>query len=166
MSHATNPSEQAVRRFAQLGMPGVVADVLPVDVELAPLRALELVQEHGAVAVVAFGLQSGRSSVMVERLAVNLYEHGGSSRALTPRGPVAYWSTLPVVDIRNAIRDAGLDCELSLSAGAFVCNALLYRALEAGVPAAFVHLPEGLSAEDGTQVVAAAVSAIDSPVPA
>lgn len=53
----------------------------------------------------------------------------------------------------------GEPCELSLSAGLYVFNALRYRALEAGLPAGFVHLPPGLDAETGARVVAAAVRA-------
>jgi pyroglutamyl-peptidase len=136
-----------------------------VDVELGPLTALELVGTHGSPALLAFGLDASRTSVMVERLAVNLYEHGDSRRPLTPRGPAAYWSTLPVDEIREAVRDVGVACELSLSAGAFVCNAVLFRALEAGIPTAFVHLPADLDPEQGAQVVAAAVSVVDANVP-
>lgn len=129
--------------------------MLPVDVELGPLAALELVASLGAVGLIVFGFDASRSAVMVERLAVNLYEHGAVSRPLTPRGPAAMWATLPALPVRDAVRELGIPCEMSLSAGAFVSNATLYRALEAGLAALVVHLPSGLSAEDGARVIQA-----------
>lgn len=140
-------------------MRDVVTAILPVDVDLGPLRALQLLAEHGATRLLAFGLDASRDSVMVERLAVNLYEHERDSRPLTPRGPAAIWSTLPVHGLRDAVAATGQACGVSLSAGAFVCNAVLYRALEAGVPTAFVHLPAALDEKAGARVVAAAASA-------
>jgi pyrrolidone-carboxylate peptidase len=39
------------------------------------------------------------------------------------------------------MRAAGLSAKISRDAGDYLCNALLWTALESGVPAVFVHVP-------------------------
>ncbi len=53
------------------------------------------------------------------------------------------FATLPVKRIAAAIRDAGIPSEVSMSAGTFVCNHVLYSALQAnpGRRVGFVHVP-------------------------
>ncbi len=59
-------------------------------------------------------------------------------------GPAARFSTLPVKRLVDELIAEGLPARLSLSAGAYVCNHVLYTALGAIGPnaiAGFVHLP-------------------------
>ena len=64
---------------------------------------------------------------------------------IDPQGPAAYFATLPVRDMVNAIRSVGLPATLSYSAGAFVCNDLLYSLLhhfrDNDLPIGFIHVP-------------------------
>ena len=47
---------------------------------------------------------------------------------------MAYWSTLPIKAMQAALRKAGIACEISNTAGTYVCNAVFYALMRrAGV---------------------------------
>ena len=62
-----------------------------------------------------------------------------------PQGPAAYFSTLPLEALHDALEREGLPVEYSLSAGGYLCNAAFYLARHAlgarAVPCGFVHMP-------------------------
>lgn len=66
-----------------------------------------------------------------------------------PGGPAAYFTTLPLKAMQQAILEAGVPAELSLTAGAFLCNQVAYLLLHhlatqpgiGSIPAGFIHLP-------------------------
>lgn len=104
-------------------------------------------------AILCVGQAGGRAAVTPELVAINLrYGRIADNAGVSPmdepvvsNGPAAYFSTLPVRAMAQAVADAGLPGQVSYSAGAFVCNDLLYTVLHryAGTPvrAAFVHVP-------------------------
>lgn len=104
-------------------------------------------------AVICVGQAGGRTAITPERVAVNLRDAripdnaGNQPRdeAVEPQGPAAYFSTLPVRQMTEVIRSAGIPAALSLSAGAFVCNDLFYLLMHSlagsGVPGGFIHVP-------------------------
>lgn len=133
----------------------VVAERLPVtfsEVRSLLARALE---RHAPDVVVGLGLAAGRPHVSIERVGVNLAlaripdNEGAQPRdvPLAPGRPDAHLATLPIADLLRA-DERLLD---SLSAGAYVCNAVLFHLLDLvalGAPgtervraAGFVHVP-------------------------
>ncbi len=66
---------------------------------------------------------------------------------IVPGGPAAYFSTLPIRAMAEAIRRAGVPAAISNTAGTFVCNHLMYGVLHAleseglHIPAGFMHVP-------------------------
>ena len=60
-------------------------------------------------------------------------------------GPAAYFATVPVEKMSQAIREAGIPATVSNSAGAFVCNDVLYSLLHhyagAATRVGFLHVP-------------------------
>ena len=64
---------------------------------------------------------------------------------IVAEGPAAYFSTLPVKAMVQAIRAAGVPAELSHTAGTYVCNHLMYGILhhlrDSHTRAGFVHVP-------------------------
>ena len=64
---------------------------------------------------------------------------------IDPSGPDAYFTTLPVRELADAVKAAGVPASLSLSAGTFVCNHIFYELQNAlagtGVRSGFVHVP-------------------------
>lgn len=147
----------------------LVTAVLPVSFVRAGTALEALLEQHAPDVAVGVGLAAGRARPGLERLAVNLCdaripdEDGDrpADRPVLPGGPLARRTTLPVKATLRRLRGSGVDVELSMTAGTFVCNAVFYRsaawAAEAsGRRSGFVHVPAtdvGVSA----RVVRAAV---------
>lgn len=128
-------------------------DVLTVPVTFADSHAVVLPHIAGHDAVVMLGQAKGRKGLTVERVAINvddasMPDNAGDAptdRPIIPDGPAAYFSTLPVKAIVNAIRNKNLPASVSNSAGTYVCNHLMYSVLHAlreeDIPAGFIHVP-------------------------
>jgi pyroglutamyl-peptidase len=152
-----NPSQQVVQTLTAQGLPGaeLVTAVLPVEARSAPAQLSHLLAEHRPDWCMMLGLADGRSALSFERVAINLCDfripdNAGDQHCDTPiaaGGPDAYFATLPLRDMVAAVRECGIPAELSLSAGAFLCNMVMYSALHAVQQQAletrcgFVHLP-------------------------
>ncbi|MBB3156578.1 pyroglutamyl-peptidase [Microbacterium proteolyticum] len=151
---ATNPSGDAVNAVAAgwRGPERLVVEVLPVAFDEAAVRLRALIADHRPDIVVATGLAGGRSHVTPERVAINLADaripdNDGAQPVDLPvvsGGPAAHFATIPVKAIAAAVADAGIPSAVSHSAGTFVCNHVMFTALDAatpGVRAGFVHVP-------------------------
>jgi pyroglutamyl-peptidase len=152
-----NPSALAVRALHGKRIAGhrVVASVLPCvfGQSITALKALLLA--HRPALIVCVGQAGGRVGISIERIAVNLDDaplpdNAGQMRHNTPvvpNGPSAYFSTLPVQAMLAALQRAGTPCELSSSAGHFVCNHVFYALMhllakkKSAVRGGFVHVP-------------------------
>lgn len=103
--------------------------------------------------VISVGQAGGRDAVTPERITVNIRDARIPDNAgnqphgefVAPGGPAAYFSTLPVEAMAQAIRDAGIPATVSNSAGAYVCNDVMYSLLHAfagsRVKCGFIHVP-------------------------
>lgn len=159
---STNPSGDAVRAVAA-GWDGdahLISEVLPVTFGSAGGRLRELIAMHCPAIVLAVGLASGHPALRFERLAVNLRDaripdNAGNQpidTAVVAHGQPALFTTLPVKAMARAVAGAGIPVELSLTAGAFVCNDVFYQALHAAEPgtrAGFLHVPWDTEHADG-----------------
>ena len=106
-------------------------------------------------AVINVGQAGGRACVTVEKVAINLADAGIPDNAgdspqdepLEEDGPDAYFSTLPVRAMVENVKSHGLPCEISYSAGTYVCNSVMYRVLHLAarsypnMKAGFIHVP-------------------------
>ena len=106
-------------------------------------------------AVLCVGQAGGRAAITPERVAINLMDaripdNDGAQPADVPiraDGPAAYFATLPVRAIDEAIRAAGVPCAVSYSAGCYVCNFVMYTLLDhlaqtaPDVLGGFIHVP-------------------------
>ena len=137
--------------------------------------------------VLSIGQAGGRFEVTPERVAINvddarIPDNEGNQPLNQPifeDGEPAYFATLPVKAIVEAIQAEGLPASLSNSAGTFVCNHIMYGVLyhisKMGKPirAGFIHVPftpeqvakrptpaPSLSAVDICRALEAAVAAI------
>jgi pyroglutamyl-peptidase len=152
---AHNPSGEAVELVAGSwsGPAQLVTAVLPVSFAEAAAQLEALIAEVDPDVVIATGLAGGRSAVSVERVAVNLQDaripdNAGAQPVdteIVTGGDAALFTSLPAKQIAAAIAEAGIPSELSMSAGAFVCNDVFYRiaqwAASNGRSAGFIHLP-------------------------
>ena len=106
-------------------------------------------------AVLCIGQAGGRASLTPERVAINqddarIPDNQGNQPIDTPirlDGQAAYFSTLPVKAMVQAIKEEGLPATVSNTAGTFVCNHLMYQALYLAdkkfphMRAGFMHIP-------------------------
>ncbi len=151
---AVNPAWQAVQL-----LPDKIADFEIHKLEIPTVfgRAAETVTEaagqlHPDV-ILCIGQAGGRSAITPERIAVNIRDARISDNAgnqpqgefCIPEGDAAYFATVPVIEIAQAIQAAGISAVVSNSAGAFVCNdtlyCLLHRYAGTETKVGFIHVP-------------------------
>ena len=149
-----NPSWEAVCRLPErIGNLRLVKQQLPTVYGRAAELAVTKAEEISPDAIVCIGQAGKRAAVTPEVIGINLREARIADNAgvlltntpIDPQGPAAYFATLPVRDMADAIRAADLPAALSYSAGAFVCNDLLYSLLHrfrhTDLPIGFIHVP-------------------------
>ena len=147
-----NPSWEVARRLdgKTIGNLGIKAMRLPVSIGPAIRRLAGSIDKMSPAVVLGLGQAGGRTMISIERVAINLFSNdetgGGRSRPVIAGGPDAYFSRLPLDRMLPTLQRAGIPAMLSLSAGAFVCNAVMYASLHAlrrrpAIPSGFIHLP-------------------------
>lgn len=152
-----NPSQMLVKELTQTKNQDIqlLGAILPVDQEQGPKALLEAVDSYQPNVVLCFGLAMGRAKISLERVALNLMDYripDNAGNQVTDQpivlgGPAAYFSTLPIRTIYEALIKFGIPAELSLSAGAYLCNQVFYALLhnisihQKPIQAGFVHLP-------------------------
>lgn len=172
-----NPSWMAVERLPdQIGECVLCKLQIPTVFGKAAAAVLEIARQFCPDTILCIGQAGGRAAVTPERIGVNIRDAripdnaGNQPRGefVDSSGPAAYFSTLPVEAMAQAIRDAGVDATVSNSAGAFVCNDVLYSLLHhydgTAVRVGFVHVPylpeQGAPSMELAQIVRALESAI------
>ncbi len=183
-----NPAQEAVRLVPdQLGQICVVKRTVPTVFRKSIAAVASAIEQELPDAVLCIGQAGGRYGLTLERVAINLddaaiADNEGNQpidQAIYPDGAPAYFSTLPVKAMAEAIREAGLPASVSNSAGTFVCNHLMYGVLYTlemyypGVRGGFLHVPFAMSQvvrrtvpapamnlEDMARGIAAAIQAI------
>ena len=135
----------------------VVAAQLPTVFGQSLQRLQSLLQEHQPSITLCLGLAGGRAALSIERIGININDaripdNRGAQPIDTPvqaGGPAAYFASLPIKAMLRAVQRAGVPCEVSQTAGTFVCNHVLYGlmhllaqgAAPLGARGGFVHVP-------------------------
>lgn len=151
---AINPSWEAVSRLPdQVGEYALCKLMIPTVFEVAAEKILEQALIFQPDVIISVGMAGGRSAVTPERIAVNIRDaripdNSGAQPVgefVDPQGPAAYFATIPVVKMAEAIQNQGIPATVSNSAGAFVCNDVMYTLLntyrDTPVRAGFIHVP-------------------------
>lgn len=143
---------------------------LPVSFKRVGAVLQEVLSERQPDVLVMLGQKGSGKSIDIERIAVNLMhtensDNDGYSPDEMPicrSGEAAYFSNLPVKDLRDSILKEGIVAKVSNSAGLYVCNCTYYNALktikELNLPtkAVFVHVPK-ISEEFPAEKLAGAI---------
>ena len=133
-----NPSWEAVRALPERILEYELTKLrLPVVFGEAAKIAIAEAEKIRADVVLCIGQAGGRAEVCPELVGINLKnasipDNEGNQpkdEPIAEGGDAAYFSTLPVRKIADAISAAGIPARLSYSAGAYVCNELLYSLL-------------------------------------
>ncbi len=153
---SVNPAYEAVKL-----LPDTIAGAQLIKLEIPTVftKSIQVVKDavktYRPDMVINVGQAGGRACVTVEKVAINLAEAGIPDNAgeephdesLEADGPDAYFSTLPVTKMVQNVKAHGLPCEVSYSAGTYVCNSIMYRVLYLaakeypGMKAGFIHVP-------------------------
>ena len=149
-----NPSWMAVSQLPDtVGGFTLKKCMIPTVFGKAAREVLAAAEDFRPDVILCVGVAAGRDAVTPERIAVNIRDariadNAGNQPAgefVAADGPAAYFSTVPVAAMAQAIRDAGIPGTVSNSAGAFVCNDTLYLLLHhfAGTATrvGFIHVP-------------------------
>ena len=151
-----NPALEAVK-----GLPAEIhgAEVRCLEVPTVFHKSAHVLEEemshYQPDFVLCIGQAGGRSSLTPERVAINqddarIPDNDGNQPLdlpIRPDGAPAYFSSLPIKAMVQAIKKEGLPASVSNTAGTFVCNHLMYQALylvEKKFPhvrAGFMHIP-------------------------
>ncbi len=151
---SVNPSWEAVKLLPdRIGIYELTKLQIPTVFGKAAEAVLAEAQALQPDVILCVGQAGGRSSITPEVVAINLREakiadNAGNQPVNLPvvtDGPAAYFATVPVRDMAAAMEAAGFPAALSYSAGAFVCNDVLYSVLhtfrDSQVLAGFIHVP-------------------------
>ena len=150
-----NPSAEIVRALDGETVAGhrIVGVQLPCEFGRSLVALDAAVVSHRPAMVLALGQAGGRTELSIERIAINvddarIPDNAGASPIDAPvvaGGPAAYFSTLPIKAMVQALRDAGIAASISQTAGTFVCNHVFYGLAHhlagSGVRGGFMHLP-------------------------
>ena len=156
-AHSVNPTEGLAKAVdgRRAGDFTVLGAVLPVHHADAGKRLGALLGEANPEAILHLGLAGGRARIALERVAVNVMDYEvadnagfrASGEPCVPGGPTAYFSTLPVPAMLQALLDDGIPAYTSNTAGTYLCNQTLYGTLHAvrSMPrpprVGFMHFP-------------------------
>ena len=152
-----NPSEELAKAVdgRHVGECVVRSLILPVDhARVHAVLAPALVGTNPR-AVVHLGLAGKRTRIALERVAVNVMDspiadnagYRASGEPCVPGGPAAYFTTLPIRELLEALTAEGIPAYISHTAGTYLCNQTLYWTLHTvaadGRPTkvGFIHLP-------------------------
>ena len=149
-----NPSWEAVKELPDhIGEYQITKMEIPTVFGVAAEKILTLAAELAPDVIISVGQAGGRKAVTPEVIGINLREaripdNIGNQPVdipVIPNGPDAYFSTLPVREMVAAICSEEIPAALSYSAGAFVCNDVLYTLLHhykgTHVRVGFIHVP-------------------------
>ena len=149
-----NPSWEAVKELPDhIGEYQITKIEIPTVFGAAAEKVLTIAAELAPDVIISVGQAGGRKAVTPEVIGINLREaripdNRGNQPVnlpVIPNGPDAYFSTLPVREMVGAICSEEIPAALSYSAGAFVCNDVLYTLLhhykDTHVRVGFIHVP-------------------------
>ena len=151
-----NASSAAVTRLpARIGALDIVTAQLPTSYARSGAALIREIERVTPTLVLCVGEAGERHELNVERVAINvqdarLADNDGAQPIDVPvlkDAPAAYFATLPVRAIHDALIAAHLPATVSNSAGTFVCNHVFYTLMhfavttKSKISGGFLHVP-------------------------
>jgi pyroglutamyl-peptidase len=151
-----NPAFEVVKRVKE-NIAG--AEIIKIQVPTAFNKSIEetvkKIEEIKPDFVLNIGQAGGRSGITVERVGINISDaripdnlnQQPVDLKIDEDGEIAYFSTIPIKAIVEAIQNKNIPAAVSDSAGTYVCNHLLYGVLnyisknQLSIKAGFIHIP-------------------------
>lgn len=150
-----NPAQEAVKLVKSPDGVELYKLTVPTAFGKAAKAVTDAVERIHPDAVISIGQAGGRVGITPERVAINvddarIADNEGNMPKNVPifaDGPAAYFSTLPIYELTDALNAEGIASSVSNTAGTFVCNHLMYSVLHCAAQhypkmrAGFVHVP-------------------------
>lgn len=153
---SVNPSYEVLKNLKDnIEGAEIIKLQVPTAFYVSVEKAIEKIKEVNPDAVLSIGQAGGRYDISVERVAINIDDaripdNMGQQPIdipIDPEGPPAYFATIPIKEIVEAIKKENLPASVSNSAGTYVCNHLMYGILnyihknKLNIKAGFIHIP-------------------------
>ena len=153
---AINPALEAVKLVAdKIGRFDIVKLEVPTVFRKSIDKVAKAIEEEKPDVVLCIGQAGGRFEITPERVAINvddarIKDNEGNQPIdikIFEDGENAYFTTLPIKAMVEAIREANLPAAVSNTAGTFVCNHLMYGVLYTlakkypHIKGGFTHVP-------------------------
>lgn len=182
-----NPALEAIKQLPSIIDGATIKWIeVPTVFERSANVLEQAITDYQPDVVLCIGQAGGRFGLTPERVAINqddarIPDNEGNQpidQTIRRDGQAAYFSTLPIKAMVEAIKKAGLPAAVSNTAGTFVCNHLMYQALYLAdtkfpdLKAGFMHIPfmtsqvvdkpntPSMALTDITKGIEAAISAI------
>lgn len=151
-----NPTTELVKAIPdELYGHQIIKQILPTAGYACLKQVYAMIDKEKPNLILSFGQAGGRASISLEKVAINLndfsipdnFKQTFSDTPIFKDGPTAYFSTLPLKAMKQALFEKGIPCSISYSAGTFVCNHLMYGILhylnckKIKASFTFVHVP-------------------------
>ncbi|HEU5139127.1 MAG TPA: pyroglutamyl-peptidase I [Bacillales bacterium] len=156
LKFSENPTEWIVQELdgTEIGDFHVHGRVLPVDFQRSSDELFRYEKEVSPEIVLSLGLAAGRNHITPERVAINCNDGAVDNKGNQPQdrrivedGPDAYFSTLPIRRLVNALKSEEMPANISNTAGTYLCNNVMYSMLHQihienrKTRSGFVHIP-------------------------
>ncbi|MBZ5200524.1 pyroglutamyl-peptidase I [Planomicrobium chinense] len=156
LDYTVNPTMKIVEELngAEVGGYKIIGKVMPVDFHASGNQLLEFIEETAPDAVISLGLAAGRYKMTPERIAINFKDgpvdnegHKPVDEPIREAGEPAYLTTLPARKMVDRLIERGLPAEISNTAGAYLCNNVMYEGLyyaskhKPDMLSGFIHIP-------------------------
>ncbi len=156
LNYPVNPTARIVEELHGMEIGGyrIHSEVLPVDFSVSGDRVISHIEAVKPDAVLSLGLSGGRFKITPERIAINMNDgakdnsgHAPIDEPIIEGGADGYFTNMPIRKMVNALKGAGLPAEISNTAGAYLCNHVMYRVLHVvterreDMLAGFIHIP-------------------------
>ena len=151
-----NPAYESVKLLPDsIGGAEIVKVEIPTVFGRCADKVEEAIKQHSPDCVLCVGQAGGRSSITVEKVAINycdarIADNDGNQPLdckIKEDGETAYFATLPVKAMVENCRKNGIPANLSFTAGTYVCNDVMYRLLYMTdkkyphIKGGFIHVP-------------------------
>ena len=153
---SVNPAYEAVKDLPdEIAGAEIIKIEIPTVFKKSAVVVEEAIKKYQPDMVLNVGQAGGRSAVTIEKVAINLAEasipdNDGDTpmdEPLVSGGPTAYFATIPVKAMVQNVKDHGVPCSISYTAGTYVCNSTMYQVLHMAatkypeIKAGFIHVP-------------------------
>lgn len=151
-----NPALEAMKLLPlKIGKSQILKLELPTIFYKSIEKVLQYIDVHKPNIIISLGQAGGRACVSIERVAINVDDASSADndgnmpidRPIFDDGENAYFSNLPIKNIVESIKKAGIPAKISNTAGTYVCNHVMYGVLykihkeNLNMKAGFIHVP-------------------------